>query len=368
LRTGRLPVLSSKIKMTKRKALIVGATGVVGRNLLKHLLACGDWEIVSLSRRKPDVAGNYEHICVDLMDAARCKAQLSHLTDVTHVFFAAVVANLEPAVLVSKNMMMLRNLVETVEPVARGLQHIHFMQGTKWYGSHLGPFKTPAREDDPRHMPPNFYYDQWDYMVERQKGKSWSYSSARPHAISGFAIGNPSNLTMVIAIYATISKELGLPLCHPGTPGNYNALYQCTDSGLLARAMVWMATTPHCANQAFNITNGDLFRWEHMWPKIAGYFNMETAPRRQINLVKTMADKGPVWDRIVSKYGLRPISYAEIVLWPYADFVFTPHNDIVSDTGKARRFGFHDCVDSEEMFFRMWDEMRADRIIPPAQA
>jgi hypothetical protein len=266
--------------------------------------------------------------------------------------------------MVPLNMALLRNLAETIEPVARNLRHIHLVHGTKWYGSHLGAFKTPAREDDPRHMPPNFYYDQWDYMVERQKGKSWSYSSARPHGVSGFAVGNPSNLVMVIAIYAAISKELGLPLCHPGTAGNYSALYQCTDSSLLARAIVWMSTTPACANQAFNITNGDLIRWENTWPKIAKYFGMETGPRRQVSLVKCMADKGTVWDRIVRKHGLRPYGYEEIVSWPYGDFVFTPQYDIISHTGKALRFGFHETVDSEEMFFRIWDQLRAARIIP----
>lgn len=266
--------------MTKKKALIAGATGVVGRNLLRQLLKTGEWEIVALSRRTPDIEGAYAHISVDLMNAAECKAKLGHLSDVTHIFFAALAANRELAQAVMDNLALLRNLVEAVEPVAGGLEHIHAMHGTKWYGMHLGPFKTPAREDDPRHLPPNFYYDQWDYLTERQKGKRWTYSSARPHAISGFALGNHSNLTMVIAIYAAICKELGLPLCHPGTPGNYTALYQCTDSGLLARAMVWMATTPKCANEAFNITNGDLIRWEHSWPKIARYFGMETGPRR----------------------------------------------------------------------------------------
>ncbi|MEK7875115.1 MAG: SDR family oxidoreductase [Pseudomonadota bacterium] len=350
--------------MTKQKALIAGATGVVGRNLLRHLVAVGGWDIVTLSRRAPDVEGTYEAVRVDLMDAADCRERLSRLTDVTHIFFAACVAGPDLAALVSRNLTLLRNLVATIEPVAVDLKHIHFMQGSKWYGSHLGPYKTPAKEDDPRHLPPNFYYDQWDYLVARQKGKSWSYSSARPHAVSGFAVGNPSNLTMVIAIYAAICKELGLPLCHPGTPGNYHALYQCTDSGLLARAMVWMATMPGCANQAFNITNGDLIRWENTWPKIAGYFGMETGPRRQLSLVKYMADKGPVWDRIVTKHGLRPYRYQEIVSWPYGDFVFTPEYDIISHTGKARRFGFHESVDTEEMLFRLWNEMRADRIIP----
>jgi len=138
------------------------------------------------------------------------------------------------------------------------------------------------------------------------------------------------------------------------------------DSGLLARAMVWMATTPQCANEAFNITNGDLIRWEHTWPRIARYFNMEAGPRRRISIANAMADKGPVWDRIVQKYGLRPIGFQDIVRWPYGDFVFTPEYDIVSHLGKLRRFGFHETVDTEEMFFRLWDEMRAHKIIPPA--
>ena len=350
--------------MSKRKALVAGATGVVGRNLLKHLAASGGWDIVALSRRTPDIEGSYEHIAVDLANASECRTKLHHLDDVTHVFFAALAANRELTQAAIDNLALLRNLVEAIEPVAAGLEHVHVVHGTKWYGMHLGPFKTPAQEDDPRHMPPNFYYDQWDYLVERQKGKRWTYSSTRPHGISGFALGNHSNLTLVIAIYAVICKELGLPLCHPGTPGNYRALYQCTDSGLLARAMVWMATAPECANEAFNITNGDLIRWENTWPRIARYFGMEAGPRRHISLVQFMADKGPVWDRIVAKHGLRSIPYNEIVNWAYGDFVFTPEYDVISSTAKARRFGFHECVDTEEMFPRLWDEMRADRIIP----
>ena len=351
--------------MANRKALIAGATGVVGRNLLRHLTQLRGWEVVALSRRAPDVGGRYEHIAVDLMNPAECKAKLGHLGDVTHIFFAALAANRDLWGAVTDNLALLRNLVETVEPVAERLEHIHVVHGTKWYGMHLGPFKTPAQEDDPRHLPPNFYYDQWDYLGEQQKGKRWTYSSSRPHGISGFALGNHSNITLVIAIYAAICKELGLPLCHPGTPGNYTALYQCTDSGLLARALVWMATTPACANEAFNITNGDLIRWEHTWPKIARYFGMETGPRRHISLVQFMADKAPVWERIVAKHGLRPHSYRDIVTWAYGDFVFTPQYDIISSTAKARRYGFHDCVDTEEMFSRLWNEMRADRIIPP---
>src|SRR3954471_24617662 len=126
--------------MTKRKALIAGATGVVGRNLLRHLLATRAWEIVAVSRRKPDVEGAYEHIAVDLMDAAECKAKLGRLSDVTHIFFAALAANRELAQAAIDTLALLRNVVDVVEPVAGSLEHIHVMHGSKWYGMHLGPF------------------------------------------------------------------------------------------------------------------------------------------------------------------------------------------------------------------------------------
>ena len=77
-----------------------------------------------------------------------------------------------------------------------------------------------------------------------------------------------------------------------------------------------------------------------------------------------LADKAPVWDRIVEKHRLRPFAYKDIVSWAYGDFVFTPEYDVISSTMKARRYGFHECVDTDEMFVRLWDEMRADRIIP----
>ncbi len=172
------------------------------------------------------------------------------------------------------------------------------------------------------------------------------------------------NLTLAIAVYANICKALGLPLSFPGKPGAYTALYQCTDAALLAKAVEWMATDPKCANQAFNITNGDLIRWQNVWPKFANFFGMELAPPRHINLTRSMADKGPIWGRIVENNGLRKYRFEEIAAWGYPDGVFASDYDIVSDTSKARRFGFHDLVDTEEMFVRMFSDFRRDRIIP----
>jgi nucleoside-diphosphate-sugar epimerase len=172
------------------------------------------------------------------------------------------------------------------------------------------------------------------------------------------------NLTTVIAVYAVICKALGLPLSHPGKPLNYRILYQATDSALVARAMAWMATTPQCANQAFNITNGDLFRWDSLWPKVAQFFDMKVGPQKNINLQQFMADKGPVWDRIVKQYGLKPYKFEEIAAWKFGDFVFSAEWDVISDMVKARREGWCEAIDSEEMFLRLFGEFRRERIIP----
>jgi hypothetical protein len=37
---------------------------------------------------------------------------------------------------------------------------------------------------------------------------------------------------------------------------------------------------------------------------------------------------------------------------------------IISDMGKARRYGFNACVDSEDMFLRLFTQFREQRIIP----
>ena len=68
-----------------------------------------------------------------------------------------------------------------VEETSTLLRHVTFYQGGKSYGADLGPFKTAAREDDPRLMPPNFYYDQdqEDLLRQRQQGSEWYRFSIR---------------------------------------------------------------------------------------------------------------------------------------------------------------------------------------------
>ena len=107
---------------------------------------------------------------------------------------------------------MLVNSVEAVSGTSNELQHVQLIEGNKWYRPHLGPFRTPAREDDPPHMGPNFYVEQENWLRNfHQQQPSWTWSALRPHTVCGFSINSPMNLTTCLSVYALVSKELGLP-------------------------------------------------------------------------------------------------------------------------------------------------------------
>lgn len=352
------------MQTTMYTALVVGANGVIGTNLIDHLLSLGNWQVIGLSRKGGIDRPGLQHLSVDLLDAAGSKAALAQLTQVTHIFYSAYQDRPSWTALVAPNLAMLVNVVEAVEPIATHLQHISLMQGYKVYGAHLGPFKTPAKESDAGHMPPEFNIDQQQWLERRQQGKKWTWSAIRPSVVGGTALGNPMNLALNIAVYASLSKELGLPLRFPGKPGAYDKLMEMTDAGLLAQATVWAATTPAAANEAFNITNGDLFRWNDLWPKIATYFDLSVAPPLPMQLQTIMADKEPLWQQVQEKHGLAHHPYAALSNWAFADFVFSWDYDFFADGSKARRLGFHTYVDTEQMFYRLFNALRAQRVIP----
>ncbi|KQQ05596.1 MULTISPECIES: SDR family oxidoreductase [unclassified Rathayibacter] len=350
--------------MTRRTALVVGARGVIGGNLIEHLEREGGWDVIGLSRRGGADAGVVRHRSIDLLDRAATAEGLRDLTEVTHVFYAAYQDRPTWAELVEPNLAMLTNVVDAIEPVAARLEHIGLMQGYKVYGAHLGPFSTPAKEDDPGHMPPEFNVDQQQFLERRQAGATWTWSALRPSVVAGVGLGNPMNLAMVIAVYASISKELGIPLRFPGRPGAYTALIELTDADLLSRAITWAATTPETRNQAYNITNGDLFRWSRMWPAIAAFFDLDAAPPLPMSLTEVMADKGPLWDAMTLRHGLVRTPYSEVSSWRFGDFVFGWDYDVLADTSKSRRAGFHEYVDSEAMLLRIFQDLRDRRLIP----
>ncbi len=347
-----------------RHAVVVGGLGVIGRYLIEHLTKSGDWKVTGLSRRRPDFETPAQFISVDLLDRADAEQKLARLADATHIFYCAFQPRPSWAEHNAPNLAMLVNAVEPIAAASSALEHVHLVEGNKIYGSHLGPYKTPAKETDPPHMLPNFYWDQERWLRNFQDGQPWTWSASRPHTVCGFAVGNPMNIMMVIAVYAAISKQLGLPLRFPGTPGAYNAIYQATQSNLLAKAMTFCATEPAAANRVFNVTNGDFFRWANVWPKIATAFDMDWAPPQTISLTEFMADKAPLWDEMRSRHGLQPYAYKDLAAWPFGDYVFGTDWDVMSDTTRIRQAGFHEVVDTEEMIVSMLKDFRERRLVP----
>jgi nucleoside-diphosphate-sugar epimerase len=348
----------------RNTALIAGATGAVAKRLVEHLSGAG-WDVVGLCRNVPDKSTAARYIAVDLLDGDAVRRALAAERGITHVFYASRAVHGEGGVeSIEENVAMLRHLIDGAEAASTRLQNIHLVEGAKWYGVHLGAFPTPALEDDPRHMPPNFYYDQQDLLQARQQGRPWSWSVSRPNVVCDFAPERPRNLVSIIGAYAAICRELGTPLDFPGQAGHFRALTELTDATLLARGMAFIATNPACRNQAFNITNGDVFRWERMWPLLAEYFGLKMGVLRPLVLADWMKDKGPVWDRIVARHGLAPRQLKDVALWGFADFVFRQNYDVISSNTKLRLAGFHEIRDTREMLFSQLAAYRDARILP----
>ncbi len=350
--------------MAKKTALVLGALGVVGRATMTHLAARPEWEVIGLSRRAPDFETSARFLQVDLSDATACRDALGGLADVTHVFFCAYAPRPTYEAEVDVNLAMLQNLTAALEPAESGLAHIQLVHGSKWYGCHLGPYKTPAREDDPRPDIPCFYFAQQDWLEAHQRGRDWTWSAVRPHGICGFAVGSPISQLTNLAAFGAISAHLGLPLSFPGKPGAFTSLYQTTEASFLAEAMAWIATAPQCANEAYNVTNGDIFRWEQLWPAVAGFFGIEPGPVRTLDLAVFMAEKAAVWEDIRATHGSRDYRLGDLTNGAWANWLYGTDYDIVSSTSKLRQAGWHRMVDSEAMYPRLLQGLRDQRIIP----
>jgi nucleoside-diphosphate-sugar epimerase len=352
--------------MAVKTALIAGATGAASKRLIDALLEDG-WRVIGLSRHPPDASRSpgLSYVRADLLDKEGCARALADARSITHLFYTARAAFGEGGVEdVEDNVAMLRNVLDAVEAAAPDLQHIHLVEGQKWYDVRLRPPRTPTREDDPRHMPPNFYYDQEDLLRSRQEGRDWTWSASRPHFIYDFSPERPRNIVSTIGAWAAMCSEHRLPLDFPGTPRCYSALMEITDATQLARAIVWMATSAKAQNQAYNVTDSCQFRWRGLWPRIAAHFNLPLGDVRPLKLADWMKDKAPAWDRIVQRHSLARCALGDIASWAFADFFWGLDHDNVTDTTKIRLHGFHGVVDTGSQILAHLQRYRDSRLLP----
>lgn len=348
-----------------RTALVAGAGGAASRRLIETLLAAPGWSVIGLARTPRATGPRLAWVSADLLDATACSQALADARGVTHVFYTARAKHGETGVeSVEENVAMLRNLLDAIEPVAPSLDHVHLVQGTKYYGMHLGPFRTPAREDDPRPAVANFYYDQQDLLAQRQRGRAWAWSASRPTFIYDFAPERARNAVAVIGAYAALCGALDIPFDFPGTAAAFDAQRDMTDASLLARAMVYAATAPACRNEAFNVVNGDVFCWRDLWPGIAADFGVVAGRARPFSLAEWVRDKQTVWDGIVRRRGLVGTRLDAVADWAFADFHWAHGYDIVSSPAKLQAAGFTETIDSGRMLLDHLARYREAKILP----
>ncbi|BDA49858.1 3-oxo-Delta(4,5)-steroid 5-beta-reductase [Coccomyxa sp. Obi] len=348
-------------------ALVAGASGVTGRNFIQHFAQCGSWtKIYASSRRKVDFDSKVDHITLDLGSKDSMLGELAKVGDVTHVFFCAYQYTGNFAEDASVNFELFKNLIDALEKSSKPLKHVFFMSGTKWYGYSIGAFKTPSKEDDPRTIAPCLYYPMEDFCINRKaEGAPWTWSSLRPNPVCGFSTGSAMNLTMTIAVYASICKELSIPMRFPGSAAAYDALLEVVDVAVLADAAQWIALHPEAANTSYNCSNGDVFRWSDVWPKLASFFELAPGEPQKFSMVTVMADYEDTWNRIVKQHSLVPHTYKEIATWEFGDWVFGQEKDWFTSVNKLRRAGYHQMtVDTCDMFVQQFQKLREDKVIP----
>ncbi|KAL6218970.1 hypothetical protein ACLB2K_012177 [Fragaria x ananassa] len=361
-------------------ALVLGVTGIVGNSLAEILplpdTPGGPWKVYGVARR-PQPQWNADHhiqyIQCDLSDSEQTETELSQLTDVTHIFYVTWASKPSEAENCKANGKMLSNVLNAVIPNAPNLQHICMQTGRKQY---VGPFEMfgkiephepPYVEDTSRLDCPNFYYVMEDILfeeVKKKEGLTWSVH--RPGIIFGFSPYSLINTIGSLCVYAAICKHEGQPLRFPGSKGTWEGFWDASDADMIAEHEIWAAVEPYAKNEAFNCSNGDVFRWKHLWGILAEQFEVESGGvDEELRVEEMMKDKGPVWDEIVRKHDLVPSKLEEVGNWWLVDIIFRIGVDSSMDSmNKSKEHGFVGFRNSKTSFLSWIDKMKSYRIVP----
>ncbi len=351
-------------------ALVVGSTGITGSNLADELIA-NNWMTYGLARNHHTPVAGLQPVTADLLDPVSLSQALKDISP-THVFFTTWMRKDTEKENIRTNGAMVKNLLDALS-LKKSVRHVALVTGLKHY---LGPFEayvkagilpeTPVREGHPRLEYPNFYYAQEDEVYEAAGRDGFSWSVHRPHTVIGYAIGNLMNMGITLAVYASICKETGAGFTWPGSEAQWNGLSDVTDAKILARQLIWASTTEETKNQAFNVTNGDVFRWKWLWQRIAGYFGIEADGYNGSvrPLEKEMEDKQEIWNAIAEKYQLKEKNLNRLSSAWHTDLDLGRPLEVMTDMSKSRAYGFTAFESTENSFIRLFEKLKAEKIIP----
>ena len=354
----------------KNIALIVGSSGIAGSNLAAQLLANG-WDVHGLARGAQDHARGLRPVAADLLDPASLQVALADVAP-TNVFITAWLRQQTEADNIRVNGAMVRNVLGVLAP-KKTVRHVALVTGLKHY---LGPFEayastgtlpqTPLREEQPRLPVENFYYAQEDEVFAAAARDGFSWTVHRPHTLIGKAVGNAMNMGTTLAVYASICKETGRPFQWPGSHAQWQGLSDVTDARQLAKQLAWAADTQAAHDTAFNIVNGDVFRWQWLWGRLAGWFGVEAAgfdgTMRPLEI--EMAGHGALWRQMAQRHGLAEPDLGRLSSAWHTDLDLGRPIEVMTDMARSRKLGFAGYQSTEESFYNLFAQLRADRLIP----
>ncbi|ASZ13883.1 SDR family oxidoreductase [Chitinophaga pendula] len=351
-------------------ALVAGATGIVGSNLAAFLVANG-WATYGLSRTPNNEIKSVIPVAADLTSRERLSDALANIRP-THVFFTSWMRKESEAENIRVNAALVRNLLDVLSP-KKSIRHVALVTGLKHY---LGPFEaytkagfaleTPVHEGMPRLPLQNFYYAQEDEVYAAADRDGFSWSVHRPHTIVGKAVGNLMNIGMTLAVYASICKELGRPFRWPGSKAQWEGLSDITDARILAAQLLWAATTDAAKNEAFNIVNGDVFRWNKLWYQIADWFDVAAIGFEETihPLEQEMKGLESTWQAMAAKYGLVEANLNRLISPWHTDLDLGRPVEVVTDMSKSRELGFTAYQRTTASFTDLFSDLKAQRLIP----
>jgi hypothetical protein len=135
---------------------------------------------------------------------------------------------------------------------------------------------------------------------------------------------------------------------------------------MLARQLVWAADTDAARNEAFNIVNGDVFRWRWLWGRLAEWFGVQAAGFSGAiqPLEAAMANDRPLWSEIAQRHGLLEPDLNRLASPWHTDLDLGRPIEVMTDMAKSRQLGFSAYQATDASFFDLFAQLRAGRLIP----
>ena len=286
-RKGRRIAIGARCAMAAKKVVVAGATGLVGNAALRHFgsaAGCrGDGAVAAQAARvvrRPPCADR-SHRCRPMRAAPR-----TNLQGATHLIYAALyeapnlIDGWRDQQQINTNDRMLRNLMAALEPAAACAQACRAAAGHQGLWRSRPPaHRAGARRPFGNVRAAEFLLGAGEFSARAAEGQGLALQHPAPGPDRRPRHGRRDGSDPAARrLCRDVARAGPRPrLSRRGAAGG-----QAIDVDLLARAIAWSGESDAARNEAFNVTNGDVFSWENIWPAVADALGMK--PGRAVPL------------------------------------------------------------------------------------